>query len=387
MPRPDQKSNLQSPTSKLKIALVHDWFNQTIGGAERVALELADMFPEAPIYTLIFNQTKFASLLNLKRIHTASLTRLAGWLKRRPRYLLPRIPKAVASFNFDAFDIVVSSSSAFVKNIRHSPQTFHICYCHTPMRFAWDYGPHYLAEQRLDPLRRAYVKRLVTKIRQWDLQGSQGVDLWLANSRTVAARIKKFYGQSAQVVYPPVDTATFQPLPSRQKQAFYITLGTLTPYKKIDLVITACNLTNRPLVVVGEGPEKSRLQKLAAGTIKFTGYVDATKKRKLLAQARALIFPSEEDFGIAPIEAMASGTPVVAYRKGGLTETVIDQRTGIFFDRQTPQALNEALDAFEQMTFMPADLTRQARLFDRSVFRRQIAGIVDQVAAHHVKTN
>ena len=365
----------------MKIALVHDWFNTKLGGAERVALELAKLFPEAPVYTLMFNKSKFGDLIDPARIRTSFLQRLPVGLKNRPRYLLPLIPRAVASFDFKGYEMVISSSSAWVKNIKHPNHTIHICYCHSPMRFAWDYKDKYMAEQRVDPIQKTGGVILREYVKRWDKRGSLGVDYWIANSVTVAERIKRYYQRTAEVVYPPVDTSSFKPIPKSQKQNFYLTAGMLTPYKKIDLVITAFNISGRRLIVMGEGTEYDRLSKLANDNVQLVGFVDEAAKRRLFAQARGLIFPAEEDFGIAPIEAMASGTPVIAYGAGGLTETVVEGKTGLFFERQTPQAINQTLDRFEGMDFYPPDLTNQAARFDRSVFRHKIKSIVQQVTS------
>ncbi len=368
----------------MKIALVHDWFNQKHGGGENVALELAKLFPEAPMYTLLFNASKFGHLIEPSRVRTSRLQSLPQWLQSHPRYLLPLIPAAVGGFNFDEFDLVLSSSVAFVKNIKHSDNTYHICYCHSPMRFAWDYGAKYLGEQRIDPLQR-WVGRLIrNRIKRWDLKGNKGVNLWIANSQTVADRIERYYHQESEVIYPPVDTSSFSPIAKTAKQDFYITASMLTAYKKLDLVITAFNLSGRKLLVMGEGPDQQRLQKLANHNVKLIGYVDQPRMSQLLSQAKGLIFPSEEDFGIAPVEAMASGTPVIAYGKGGLTETVVPGKTGVLFHEQTAQALNQALEYFEGLEFYPPDLVAQAAKFDRSVFGDRIKLIVKQAGRRHV---
>lgn len=370
-----------------RIALVHDWLNQKIGGAERVLFELADLFPQAPIYTLLYNPAKFEKLIPPARVRTSILQRAPASLRRRPRYLLPLVPKAVEALDLAGFDIVISSSTGYVKNIQTLEHTFHICYCHSPLRYAWDYWEKYLVEQRLDPVRRLVASNLRRRIKRWDSSGTDRVDMWLANSQTVARRIKDFYHQSARVIYPPVATSNFKPIPPKQKQNFYITMGLLTPYKKIDLAITACNLSRRRLLVLGEGSENKRLQKLASDNVKLLGFVNENRRRHLLSQARGLIFPSLEDFGIAPVEAMAAGTPVIAYGAGGLTETIVDGKTGIFFKPQTPQALNAALDRFESLEFYQPDLINQARKFDARVFRDSIKNIIDEVTKRHVRTD
>lgn len=367
----------------MKIALVHDWLNQKVGGGERVLLELARIYPEAPIYTLVYNQAKFGNLIDRHRVQSSRLQRLPKWLHQHPRYLLPLIPGAIKQWNFDEFDIVLTSSVAFVKNIKHSAGTTHICYCHSPMRFAWDYADRYLDEQKLDPVRRLAASKILDRVRRWDLEGSAGVNVWLANSKTVADRIKKFYNATAQVIYPPVAVHKFKPSKLVKKSDFYLIAASLTPYKKIDLAIKAFNASGRKLVIIGDGPQRKRLQKMCEPNIRLLGYVPEAKKIKLLQQAKALIFPNEEDFGIAPIEAMAAGTPVIAYGSGGLTETIIDGKTGSFFTEQTAKALNQAITKAEQTRFLFGDLIGQARNFTTEKFSSSIM----EVVKNHVKAN
>ncbi len=345
------------------IALVHDWLNQKAGGAENVLEVLADMFPDAPIYTLIFNPEKFD--YSESRIKTSRLQRMPDGLKRRSRYLLPFIPSAVEEWDFSQYDVVISSSSAFAKNIVTPETTQHICYCHTPMRFVWDYWPQYLHEQHVGPLRRAYIRRQVRDLRIWDFVGAARVDSFIANSENTSQRIQKFYRRQPQTIHPPVDTELITP---DMKKEYYVTLSALTPYKKIDLAIEAFNISGKPLKIIGEGPDRKRLEAMAADNIEFTGFVDSEEKNRLLRQAKGLIFPQVEDFGIAPIESMAAGTPVIAYNAGGVMETVRDKETGILFSKQTPQAINQAISTAESTRFNIAALHDQARKFGRQQF-------------------
>lgn len=368
----------------MKIAIVHDWFNKRVGGAEQVTFELAKMFPDAPVFTLLYNKQIFSKLLDESRVRTSFLQKMPASIKKRPRYLLPLIPKAVASLDFRSFKIVISVSSAFVKNIHLPDGTVHICYCNTPMRFGWDYREQYLIEQQLGLIRRQLATQITKRIKAWDKAGSQEVDVWLANSKTVAKRINKYYQQTAEVVYPPVGTQQFQP--KSTKSNYYLTLSGLTPYKKIDLAIAACNELRRPLIVAGDGTDRTRLQKLAGPTIKFTGHVSESQKRQLLQNARALIYPNEEDFGIAPVEAMAAGTPVIGYNKGGLTESVIHGETGILFNNQTPQGLSAAIMDFESRHFDSTTIVKQAAKFDAAIFTKRLRQIVKE-ANQYVSPN
>lgn len=371
------RQRLITDTEKMKIALVHDWLNAKNGGAEQVLFALAKLYPEAPIYTLIYNQSKFAEFIAPGRIRTSFLQKLPQVLKNRPHYLLPLIPMAIESFNFDEFDIVLSSSAAFSKNILTSPSTYHICYCHSPMRFAWDYWPQYLHEQSLGPIRRFTAHKQISRVRQWDYLAASRVDKWLANSKNVGFRITKYYRQDAEIIYPPVDTAWFNQA-NREKKDYFVTISALTPYKKIDLAIEAFNINGERLIVLGEGKDKPRLEKMARSNIEFAGFVETEKKRELLGQAKGLIFPQEEDFGIAAVEAMASGTPVISYGAGGVLETVIDGQTGVFFDAQTPGILNQAVARANSLKFDCAMLKHQADNFNQSIFNRKIKTVVSR---------
>jgi glycosyltransferase involved in cell wall biosynthesis len=364
----------------VKLAIAHDWFNGEPRGAENVALELADLFPDAPVHTLMFDERIYGEFLDPARVHTSFLQRAPAVVKSHPRYLLPLIPRAVRDLHFDGYDIVLSNTSGYVQNITTDAATRHVCMCHTPLRFAWGYGEQFLDDQGVDPVRRVVARRLVDRIRRWDVEGARRVDVWLANSHHIAERIQETYGVASTVVYPPVHVED-RPERSSARGTYFLTLSGLSAYKRIDLAIEACNRLGAELRVVGSGPDRRRLESLAGPTIRFEGYVDEATKLDLLAGARALIFPGEEDFGIAPVEAMAEGTPVVAFGVGGLTETVIDGTTGVFFREPTAEALMEAMRRLETLDFDPAKLRRQAERFGRPVFRRAISRVVEQVAA------
>ncbi|HUC20106.1 MAG TPA: glycosyltransferase, partial [Candidatus Polarisedimenticolaceae bacterium] len=320
-------------------------------------------------------------------VHPSTLQRWPAFLRKRPRYLLPWLPAAIEQFDFSGYDVVISSSSAFAKGVITKPETLHLCYCHSPMRFVWDYWPAYVQEQRVGPLRRAVIYALTSSLRQWDYYSAARVDNWVANSRTTAGRIAKYYRMKADaVIYPGADINSFTP--AAHKGTYFVTLSSLTPYKKIDLAIAACNQINAELVVIGDGPDRERLEQLAGPTIRFAGRVGDQERAKLLAEAKALIFPAEEDFGIAPIEAMASGTAVIAYRKGGLTETVQEGVTGVFFDNPDVAELADILNRFDPAQFKQSDLVKQAQRFSTEVFRKRFktyveAAYKDYRAKHH----
>lgn len=367
----------------MKVALIHDWLNTKFGGAENVLLELAQMYPDAPIYTLLYDPVA-NHMVDATRVRTSFLQRLPAFLRRRPRYLLPFIPTAVEQFDLSSYDLVISSSSAWVKGVITKPETLHICYCHTPMRFVWDYWPRYVNEQAVGFLRRAAIYRLASRARVWDYYSSARVDSWIANSKTAASRIRKYYHQEVQaVVYPGAELSLFSPSP---KGDYFVTLSTLTPYKKIDLAIAACNRLGLPLKVLGEGADRARLEEMAGPTIEFCGWVTNETRRGLLSGAKALLFPNEEDFGIVPVEAMASGTPVIAYGRGGATETIIDGTTGILFDDQTVEGMEQALTRFSVTKFKTADLVEQSRLFSNENFREKLHQAIKTAYDAHSKS-
>ncbi|MGI8848309.1 MAG: glycosyltransferase [Candidatus Dormibacteria bacterium] len=353
-----------------RVAIVHDWLDRTMGGAERVTLEIARMFPGAPVYTLLFDGSKHHGDLDPGRVVTSRLQRLPAWMRRRPRYLLPLIPGAVEAWDFSKFDVVISSSAAFVKNIRTPVETRHVCYCHSPMRFAWDYWPRYLDEMRVGPLRRMAIRAVVGRMRRWDLRGVAGVDSFVANSATTRRRIRTYYRADSTIVYPPVETTGLAPAAQRADE--YVTLATLSEYKCIGLAVQAFSAAGRRLAIIGDGPERKRLEAMAGPSIRFTGHVSDTERARLLGSAAGLIFPNEEDFGIAAVEALASGTPVIGFARGGLTETIVPGETGVLFEVQTVAALNQAVDAAESQRWNANVMRRAAARYAPDRFRSEL---------------
>jgi exopolysaccharide biosynthesis WecB/TagA/CpsF family protein len=365
-----------------RIALVHDWLNRPIGGGERVLLELARLYPEAPVYTLLFDARPYAGELDPARIRTSWLQRLPEQVRSHPRYLLPLIPAAVEAWDLSGFDVVLSSSVAFVKNVTTPASTLHICYCHSPMRFAWDYWPRYVEEMHVGPLRRLVVTAVVARARRWDRAGVSGVDAWLANSETTATRLRRYYQVSdVTVIPPPVDVDGLRALAATPKGEHWVTLGTLTEYKRIDLAVRAFSASGRSLIVIGDGPDRRRLEGLAGPSVRFAGHLGDAARGQLLASARGLVFPSEEDFGIAAVEALACGTPVVGYGRGGLTEIVEAGRTGVFFDQQSVPALNAAVEALAELPIRRGQLVAAAARFTASRFGESVRRFVDGAVA------
>lgn len=362
----------------MKIAIVHDWLGPTRGGAEKVLIRLARLYPQADIFSLTYSAKKYPELAS-RQVKTSWLSKLPGFVRNKTGLLTVFAPHAIERLNLTGYDLVISSSNSFAKGVQVPESATHVCYCYSPMRYVWDYWPQWLTERAHNPVSRLYISWLTHRLRQWDWYSSRGVDRWIAISDTVAQRIKKYYQADSTVVYPGViDTGAFWNA-QMQRHDYYMTLSTLTAYKKIDLAIQACIKSNRQLMVVGEGPEWGRLQKLAEGhsNIVFMGRVSTAEKIQYLQQARGLIFASQEDFGIAPLEAVAAGTPVIAYNKGGLTETIVEGKSGLFFERQTVGNLIKALDEFENRKWNHELCHKQAAKFD---LKRFDAAIVKEVS-------
>lgn len=359
----------------MKVALVHDWLNSKIGGGERTFLKLAAMYPEAEIFTLIYDQANFHDRLDPARVHTSFLQKL--YLPGRTRYLLPLVPRAIEQLDLSGFDLVISASSGWSKSVRTDPGATHITYAYSPTRMLWDYWPRYLQEQNLDPVRRFAVRAITSRLRLWDFETRTRPTHWIAISKTVQDRIQKYYHLPSSLIYPPVEIDTFKP--TAQKSNFYLSASALVPYKKTELTIEAFNRSGRKLIVLGKGSEELRLRRLAKPNIKFRGFVTDRQRIDLLAAARALIFPNTEDFGIVPVEAMASGTPVIAYGHGGLTETIIPDQTGLWFNEPTPESLNAAIDRFETKTWPIEPLTSQAAKFSDTRFEREFKTLVEKL--------
>lgn len=357
----------------MKIAIVHDWLGETRGGAEEVLIRLAQLYPQATIFCLTYSAKKYPELAG-RNVISSWLGKLPLFVRKRTGILTLFAPHAIEHLNLTGYDLVISSSNSFAKGVKVPRDATHICYCYSPMRYVWDYWPQWLNERAHNPVSRAYISWLTHRLRLWDWYSSRGVDRWIAISDTVAGRIKKYYQADSTVVYPGIiDTAAFWN-PTSTRHGYYMTLSTLTSYKKVDLAIRACIKSKRKLMVVGTGPEWNNLQKLAEGheNIVFMGRVSNAEKIQYLQQARGLIFASEEDFGIAPLEAVAAGTPVIAYNKGGLTETIVNGKSGVFFTKQTVQNLHQALSSFESQEWDPEVCHKQAANFDLKRFDEAI---------------
>ncbi len=364
----------------LKVALVHDQLNQA-GGAERVLLALAALFPDAPIYTLIYDQDRLKGFENRRVIPSFIQNMPLG--KRKFKWYLPMMPAAVEALDLSGYDLVISSSSALIKGIITGPQTTHICYCHTPTRYLWTDSTEY-AETVHAPF---FIKRMLplylSKLRAWDQLASQRVDHYIANSATVAQRIKNFYRKDATVVYPPVDVEQYpQPATNDELGDYYLMIGRLRPYKKFDLAIKAFNKMQIPLKIIGTGEQEEELKKMAGPHIEFLGAVDEATKRDYLRRCKAFINPQVEDFGITVIEAMAAGRPVIAYGAGGATETVIPGVTGEFMEDQTWPSLVDVILHFNAQTYDPHHIQLHAQQFATQHFFANMRATIERIMTH-----
>ena len=358
-----------------RIALVHDYFVQ-MGGAERVAEAMHESFPSAPMYTTVALPQSLPQRLRNADIRTSPLQHLPA-IERRFRHYFMLYPFAVENFDMSDYDLIFSSSSGYAKGVRRRRNAIHVCYCHTPMRWVWRYED-YVARERFGQFARTLLPMMLWPLRKWDLRASRQPNYYIANSRLVAQRIKKIYGREAHVIPPPIDVNRFHM--SNEIDDYYLVLSRLMPYKRIDLAIEACKRMNRRLIVIGDGPDRERLEKLADDRIEFLGRQPDKIVNYYAARCRALLFPGEEDFGMAPLEANAAGRPVIAYRSGGAVETVEDEVTGVFFDHASSHSLSEAIEKFESLRFNQYTLRRHAEKFDRTVFSFRVLQFLGSVA-------
>ena len=358
-----------------RIALVHDYFVQ-MGGAERVAEAMHESFPSAPMYTTVALPQSLPQRLRTADIRTSPLQHLPA-IDRRFRHYFMLYPFAVENFDLSQYDLIFSSSSGYAKGVRRRRNAIHVCYCHTPMRWVWRYED-YVARERFGRVARALLPLMLWPLRQWDLRASRQPNYYIANSRLVAQRIKRIYGREAHVIPPPIDVNRFHM--SNEIDDYYLVLSRLMPYKRIDLAIEACKQMNRRLIVIGDGPDRARLEKLADDRIEFLGRQPDKVVNYYAARCRALLFPGEEDFGMAPLEANAAGRPVIAYRSGGAVETVEENVTGVFFDQPSSVSLAESIEKFEGLRFDQYALRRHAEKFDRTVFTFRVLQFLGSVA-------
>jgi glycosyltransferase involved in cell wall biosynthesis len=358
----------------MKVAIVHDYLNQ-MGGAERVVLALHEIFPEAPLYTSIYDPERVDPAFKQMDIRTSFMQKLPLITKHHQPYL-PLYPFAMEALDLRGYDLVLSSSSAFGKGVITRPGTMHICYCHTPMRWCWNYE-EYVEREQLGKMARRVLPFFITGLRIWDQTSATRVDHFIANSPLVAERIQKYYRREAVVIPPPVETSRFPFDPTVEREDYFLVLSRLIPYKRIDLAIEACNRLRLPLVVIGGGRDEAYLKKMAGPTIRFLGRLPDNEVIYYYTHCRALLFPGEEDFGITPLEAQAAGSPVIAYGAGGALASMIDGITGVFFHAQTVESLTEVLASFHERKFDPHTIHNHALEFDTSCFRHRILQFIE----------
>jgi len=357
----------------MKIALVHDYLVQ-YGGAERVLEAFCEVFPRAPIYTMVYDEKLTNGAFKERKIHTSFLQKIPLISSHHRAYPL-LMPLAIESFDFSGYDVVLSDSNSYAKGIITGTDTLHISYCHTPMRYAWDNCHRYMNEFDYSRTTKKLLPFAVSYLRLWDKVSADRPDQYLANSDFVAGRIKKYYHRDAEVIHPPVNFQNFHI--ADKTEDYYLMVGRALSYKRFDIVIEAFNKLELPLKIIGKGPEMEKLKELAKSNIEFLGYLSDRETAGYYARCKAFIFPSEEDFGITPLEAMSSGRPVIAYRGGGAMETVVENVTGVFFDRQDYATIIETIKRFDVDRFVPATIRDHARKFSKEVFEDKIKKTVE----------
>ncbi len=362
----------------MKIAHVYDWL-VTIGGGEKNLAPMLEVFP-APIYTLVHDAKRLkTSPFANHEIHSSFLQKLP-FAKRFYRYYLPLFPLAIEQFDLSEYDLILSTSHAVAKGVLTHSHQLHLCYCFTPMRYAWDLTHRYL--EGVHGIQKAIARWSLHYLRNWDIASVGRVDHFASNSRYTAKRIKKTYGREATVIYPPVDTHLISLCP--QKEDYYVTVSRMVPYKKIDLIVEAfTHLPHKRLIVIGEGPEMKKIKAIATKNVEIIGYQSDDVVRQYLGRAKAFVFAAEEDFGIVVVEAQAAGTPVIAFGKGGALETVIPEITGVFFPEQTAASLIETLIRFEKLSFNPEVIRRHAETFSLDRFKREFKNFVERKTEEH----
>jgi glycosyltransferase involved in cell wall biosynthesis len=365
----------------MKTAIIHEWL-VNYAGSERVLEQIVKLFPDADLFCQVdfMPDSERGFILNKKAV--TSFIQKLPFAEKKYRIYLPLMPFAVRRFDVSGYDVIISNSHSVAKGVRKNPGQVQICYCHTPMRYAWDLKEQYLKESGLNSgVKGSIVKFILNRIRNWDYNTAQQVDHFIANSYYIRDRIRRSYGRDAAVIYPPVDVDSFQL--NENKDKYFLAVSRMVPYKKMDLIVEAFSEVGLPLAVIGDGPDLGKVKKKAGKNIDFLGFQDVSVLKEYMQRARAFVFAAEEDFGIVPVEAQACGTPVIAFGKGGITETVIPYRgleggdkpppTGIFFEEQTPAALISAVKEFMTVEdkFDPYEIRKNAERFGVERFRKE----------------
>jgi glycosyltransferase involved in cell wall biosynthesis len=360
---------------ELRIAIVHEWFTSMRGG-EKCVEALCEVFPDATLYALLHVKGAVSPIIERMPLHTSFIQHLP-FAARKYRHYLPLFPAAVRTFDLSGYDIVISSSHCAAKGVRTSPHTLHVCYCYTPMRYIWTQYEDYFGSGRSGVLTRWGMRAAVNYLRKWDLRTAKNPHHFIAISENIRDRIRTIYGREADVIYPPVETASLSVSP--HNEGFDLIVSALVPYKRVDLAVEAYSKLGKNLVVIGDGPDLSRLQKLAGPTVELPGWRSDADVRDHFRRCRAVLFPGEEDFGIVPVEAIACGKPVVAYARGGALETVLerpDLRTGVLFQEQSLDSLIGAVERLDSTTFDPSAMRAFALGFDREIYKQKMKDYV-----------
>ncbi|GGD72169.1 glycosyltransferase [Croceicoccus mobilis] len=363
--------------SEPRVAIVHYWLVSMRGG-ERVLERLLRLFPQADVFTNVYDPSKMSNAINEAKVTTSFINKMP-MARRWYQYYLPLMPMALEQFDLNGYDLIISSESGPAKGVITDPTSHHMCYCHSPMRYLWDHYHQY--RNGANVVARAAMPMLYHKLRQWDVASSTRVDNFVANSNFIRQRILKHWRREADVVHPPVETNLFTP--STEVDDHYLWVGQMVPYKRPDLAVEAFNMSGKPLMMVGTGGMEKHLKKIAKPNIKFVDRLNFDDLRRAYARARALVFTAEEDFGIVPVEAMASGRPVLAYGRGGILDSVLPEQTGIFFPRQTPESLADGIAEMERWLphFDPSVAVRRAQVFAPERFDSQIRSLTEQYSA------
>jgi glycosyltransferase involved in cell wall biosynthesis len=384
----------------MKIAIIHDWLTGMRGG-EKCLEVLCKLYPSADIFTLLHIPGKVSPAIESHRIHTSFIQNLP-FAESKYRYYLPLMPFAIETFDLKEYDLILSSSHCVAKSVKPGHNSLHICYCHTPMRYIWDQFDQYFGKGKSSRFAATAMKFIRGWLQRWDVRTSRRVTHFIANSRHVQKRIKKYYNQEATIIHPPVDTGLFTPNGSEEKEDYFLIVSAFAPYKRLDLAVDAFNQLNLPFFVIGEGQDAKRLKEMAKPNIHFEGWLDNSQIRSHFARCRAFIFCGEEDFGITLLEAQAMGRPVIALGRGGALETVVPdsqswkpetgidksatmQPTGVFFYEQTPEALIEAIQHFESIEpqFDAYAIRSHAQKFDVSVYTERMKNFIEEKLANH----
>jgi len=358
----------------MKVAIVHDWL-VTDAGAEKVLRSIVDLYPNANIFSLVdfLDEAERNTIIFGKNVTTSFIQNLP-FAKKHFRNYLPLFPKAIESLDVSEYDLIISSSWAVAKGVKTRKNQLHICYCHSPIRYAWDLYDEYT--HSLSQPKKYIIQHVLKYIRKWDVGTLSSVDFFIANSSLVKTRIANTYNMDSTIIHPPVDINKF--ILNKNKEEFYFTASRLVPYKKIKMIVEAFNFSGKPLIVAGSGPELIEIRKIALDNITVLGFIDDEEMRSYMQRAKAFVFAALEDFGIIPVEAMACGTPVIAYGTGGIRDTVIDGITGVYFNEQSVKSMNEAIKKFEETSFESMRISKHAKQFSEERFKTEIKAFIDE---------